>query len=170
MEEERWIRTRDVGGDGDFVERFEADDGGYADAVLSALSSQRPGRENLQSTKAKDEHETYLLLLRQLKCSQERHRDGKDHDISRDIQGCIGKPEGKTVHALPLQSLVPERLGGDTHEERAEECPAAIDDQDAHHDLTETHDLLGSEDAHILEDDGDFGEGQSEVVHGDGDP
>lgn len=137
---------------------------------LSALVLAEQRKEDLQSTKAKDEHETYLLLLRQLKRFQKRHRDGENHDISRDIQRRIREPESKTVHAFSWQSLIPERLGGNTHEERAEECPEAVDDQDAHHDLAETHDLLGGEDAHVLEDDGDFGEGQSEVVHGDGDP
>ena len=101
---------------------------------------------------------------------QEWHGERKHHDVSGDIQGRVGEPECQLVHAVPVNGLVPEVRHGDAHEERATKRPDAVDGEDADHDVAEALDLALGEDSDVLEDDGDLGEDQGQVVHWDSAP
>jgi len=125
---------------------------------------------NSQGTEAENEHKTNLLSWRELQLSQERHWDSEDHDVGGDVQGSIGEPEGKFVHAVARDACIPERVHRDAHEHGSEDGPAAVDDKNAYHDPAQLGDLFCREDAHVLEDDRDLGQHEGEIVHGDGGP
>lgn len=111
---------------------------------------------NLQSTEAKNKHETYLLLLRKLQLLQERHRNRKDHNIRRNIKRCIRKPKCRLIHAMYRDTCIPEVGYWNAHECRAGDCPAAVDDEDAQHNVAKLGDFRCCKNSFVLEDDGDF--------------
>lgn len=102
--------------------------------------------------------------------TQERHWNGEDHNISGDVQGRIREPESQSVHAFSFEGLIPECCSWNTHEQRTEECPASINDQNYDHDVAQLLDICLCKNSLVLENNGDFGEGEGQVVHGDGDP
>jgi hypothetical protein len=124
----------------------------------------------LQATEGENEHEANLLIARQLQRLQKRHGESEHHDICGDVQGGVGEPECQLVHAMPVNSLVPEVRHWDAHEERATEGPDAVDGEDANHDVAEALDFALSENSDVLEDNGDLGEDQGQVVHWDSAP
>lgn len=120
---------------------------------------------NSQCSKTKHKHQSNLLLPRKLQLLQQRHWNREDHDVCRNIQRSVREPEGKFVHALHGNTGVPEVRHRHTHECRSEDCPAAVDDKNTDHDITELDDFCRGEDPLVLEDDREFGEEQRQVVH-----
>lgn len=98
------------------------------------------------------------------------HRDGEDDDVGSDVDTGVGEPKLQAVHAVALDSLVPEGGDGYAHKDGADDGPEAVDDKDAEHDVAEAVDQRGGEDALVLEDDGELREDERRVVAWDCSP
>ena len=71
---------------------------------------------------------------------------------------------------MALDGLVPEGGDGNAHDDRANDGPQAVDNEDAKHDVTEAVDHGGGEDALVLEDDGEFRQDEGRIVAWDCSP
>lgn len=84
------------------------------------------GLGDLHCTKGKDKHQDDLLAQGNLEALDKGHRQNDDGDIRGDVDGCVGEPEGKLVQTVAFTNA-PEEWNWNTHKDRAEECPAAVD-------------------------------------------
>ncbi|KFY91319.1 hypothetical protein V500_04720 [Pseudogymnoascus sp. VKM F-4518 (FW-2643)] len=71
---------------------------------------------------------------------------------------------------LALDGLVPEGGDGNAHDDRANDGPQAVDNEDAKHDVAEAVDHGGGEDALVLEDNGEFRQDEGRIVAWDCSP
>jgi hypothetical protein len=123
-----------------------------------------------QAAEGEDEHEADLLVAWQLQLLQERHGERKHHDVCGNVQGGVGEPECQLVHAVTVNGLVPEVSHGDAHKERTTKRPDAVNGEYADHDVAQALDPTPGKDSDVLEDDGNLGEYQGQVIHRDGAP
>ena len=121
-----------------------------------------------KQTKPKHNNEQQLLPPWEVQRADHWNREDKEDEICRDVDARHDVPNRLEVHAASGDRRVPE--GGDGRADEGQhdgegEAPCAKGEEDAEGDVAE--DGL-EEEAAVLQDDGDFGKGDGDVVGDDG--
>jgi hypothetical protein len=83
-------------------------------------------------------------------------------------EGGWGLPDGPLAEAFSAwDRFVPEELNWFAEEDGAEDCPAGPGEDESHEAEAEDAEETIGKDAQVLEEDGEFGQEQSEVVDDD---
>ena len=131
--------------------------------------SQTWSHGNSQNPHPKNANQAVLLPLRQTQAIEDRDREHDDDEVGDDVHGRVAEPVGHLVQAAAFDCLVPEKGNGPAHEDGAEKGPGAVDADDGAGDEDGAPGGVRREDAQVLEEHGDFGDGGAEVVDWDGD-
>lgn len=128
------------------------------------------GGGEVQGTDGEDSHEREFLPARELQMREERHRHDEESQVGGDVHGRVEEPQRLEAEAGAWDFAIPEPRHRDAVDVAADDGPGGVGDHDAHGDVAGEPEVAVREDAQVLEEDGEFGAGQTGVVHGDGGP
>ena len=123
---------------------------------------------NSQNPHPKNANQAVLLPLRQAQAVQDGDREHDDDEVGDDVHGRVAEPVRHLVQTAALYGFVPEKGNGPAHEDGAEKGPGAVDTDDGTGDEDGAPGGVRGEDAQVLEEHGEFGDCEGEIVDWDG--
>ena len=106
--------------------------------------------QNSQSTQRKQNHQSSLLLPRDIDSNQSRNGNNEDHQVSGDMHTGIRKPQSWFAQTETGNGVIPEFGHGNTIEKGADYSPGTVDSKYGYHDPAYNSHALCWEDAEVL--------------------